>query len=94
MASSKDFEKIWENYQEVVKTKDVLIILLVRNRKRRLLDTIKWRKVKSDILFQKIILAELPVKSGLRSYGGLRIAHSYTPPFNVMIWTENSPRIL
>ena len=26
MASSKDFEKIWENYQEVVKTKDVSIV--------------------------------------------------------------------
>ena len=26
MASSKDFEKIWESYQEVVKTKDVSIV--------------------------------------------------------------------
>ena len=26
MASSKDHEKIWENYQEVVKTKDVSIV--------------------------------------------------------------------
>ena len=26
MASSKDFERIWENYQEVVKTKDVSIV--------------------------------------------------------------------
>ena len=26
MASSKDFEKIWENYQEFVKTKDVSIV--------------------------------------------------------------------
>ena len=26
MASSKDFEKIWESYQEVIKTKDVSIV--------------------------------------------------------------------
>ncbi len=26
MASSKDFEKLWESYQEVVKTKDVSIV--------------------------------------------------------------------
>ena len=26
MASSKDFEKIWESYQEVVKTKDISIV--------------------------------------------------------------------
>lgn len=26
MASSKDFERIWESYQEVVKTKDVSIV--------------------------------------------------------------------
>ena len=26
MASSKDFEKIWECYQEVVKTKDISIV--------------------------------------------------------------------
>lgn len=26
MASSKDFDKIWESYQEVVKTKDVSIV--------------------------------------------------------------------
>jgi len=26
MASSKDFEKIWESYQEVMKTKDVSIV--------------------------------------------------------------------
>ena len=26
MASSKDFEKIWESYQEVVKTKDLSIV--------------------------------------------------------------------
>ena len=26
MASSKDFEKIWESYQEVVKAKDVSIV--------------------------------------------------------------------
>ena len=26
MASSKDFEKIWGNYQEVIKTKDVSIV--------------------------------------------------------------------
>ena len=26
MASSNDFEKIWESYQEVVKTKDISIV--------------------------------------------------------------------
>lgn len=26
MASSNDFEKIWESYQEVIKTKDISIV--------------------------------------------------------------------
>jgi hypothetical protein len=48
-----------------------VIIHLVRNRKKRSLDTIKWRKVQSDKFFKKIMLAVMPVKSVLRSYGGL-----------------------
>ena len=42
------------------------------DRRSRSLDTIKWRKVQSDKFFQKIVLAVMPVKSGLRSYGGLQ----------------------
>ena len=44
---------------------------LLRSRKRKLLDTVKRCQEQSDKNFQKIMLAELPVKSGLRSYGGL-----------------------
>ena len=43
-----------------------------KKQEKRSLDTIKWRKVKSDKFFQKIMLAVMPVKSGLRSYGGLQ----------------------
>ena len=42
-----------------------------KKQEKRSLDTIKWRKVQSDKIFQKIMLAVMPVKSGLRSYGGL-----------------------
>lgn len=49
------------------------LVILVRNREKRSLDTIKWRNVQSEFFFQKIILAVMPVKSGLRSYGGLRL---------------------
>ena len=53
-----------------------VIIHLERSRKKRSLDTIKWRKVQSDKIFQKIMLAVMPVKSGLRSYGGLQNAQN------------------
>ena len=35
------------------------------------LDTIKWRKVQLDKIFQKIMLSLMSLKSVLRSYGGL-----------------------
>jgi len=34
--------------------------------------TILLGQFSNEIIFQKIMLAEQPVKSGLRSYGGLR----------------------
>ena len=51
---------------------DSVIIHLARSRKRRSLDTVKCCKVQSYKVFQIIMLAVMPVKSGLRSYGGLQ----------------------
>lgn len=42
MASSKDFEKIWESYQEVVKTKDFSIVDYCQRNQLKLLIGSTW----------------------------------------------------
>ena len=60
-----------QEYKRTYPNETKPVIHLIRSRKKRSLDTIKWRNVQSDKFFQKIMLAVMPVKSGLRSYGGL-----------------------